>query len=77
MLKRYLELNKPLRVQLIRFLGNIPPERDRIVYVAGNFLIVAKDENDDAPTWYNMDRVECLEGVKPIETRQKARITTF
>ena len=75
MLKRYLELDKPLKVQLIRFLGNKEPERDRVVFVAGNFVIVAKDENDTAPTWYNVDLIASLEGVTHITTARKTRIT--
>ena len=65
MMKR-LELNKPLKVKAIYLKGNSKPLRNRIVYIAGNFLIVGQNEEDTAPTWYNMDKVEKLEGVEQI-----------
>lgn len=65
MVKR-LDLNKPLKVKGIYIKGNSKPLHDRICFIAGNFLIVAKDENDTAPTWYNVDQVNKLEGVEQI-----------
>lgn len=41
--------NKPLRVASIFFKGKQQPLRNRIVWIAGNYLVVAKDENDTAP----------------------------
>lgn len=62
-----LNLNKPLEVQAIYFKGNSKPLRNRIVFIADNFLIVGQDEEDTAPTWYNMDKVEKLEGVTELK----------
>ena len=76
-----LVINKPLRVASIFFKGKQQPLRNRIVWMAGNFLVVAKDENDTAPTWYNVDRVDRLEGVEqtpePSRTRLEQRISIF
>lgn len=73
--------NKPLRAAAIYFKGKQQPLRNRIVWVAGNFLVVAKDENDTAPTWYNVDRIDRLEGVEQMreapQTRLEQRIAFF
>lgn len=73
--------NKPLRAAAIYFKGKLPPLRNRIVWVAGDFLVVAKDENDTAPTWYNVDRIDRLEGVEQMrevpQTRLEQRIAFF
>lgn len=61
-----LNVQKPLKVKALFFKGNSKPLRDRIVYIAGNFLIVGQHEEDNAPTWYNMDKIERLEGVEQI-----------
>lgn len=68
-----LNVNKPLRVQAIYFKGNGKPLRDRIVWVAANFLVVARDENDTAPTWYNVDKVDRLEGVEQMKEQPPLR----
>lgn len=61
-----LNIDKPLKVQALYLKGNNKPLRNRIVFIAGNFLIVAQDEEDTAPTWYNVDKVDKLEGVEQI-----------
>ncbi len=76
-MKQRININKPLRVKALYLKGSsTKPLRNRIVYIAGNFLIVAQDEQDTAPTWYNVDRVDKLEGVEeipePPRTRQQA-----
>lgn len=63
-----ISINKPLKAKAIYFKGNNKPLRDRLIYIAGNFLVVAQDENDTAPTWYNVDKVERLEGVEHLPT---------
>ena len=62
-----LNIYRPLRAQAIYLKGNSKPLRDRIIFVSSNFLIVGKDINDTAPTWYNIDLVNRLEGVEPID----------
>jgi len=47
------------------------------VYLADNFLIVAQDENDTSPTWYNIDTVERLEGVAEIKAATGSRVVFF
>lgn len=61
-----LNITKPLKVKALYLKGNSKPLHDRIVYIAGNFLIVGQDEEDTAPTWYNMDKIDKLEGVEQI-----------
>lgn len=69
-------INRVLRVAAIYFKDSKEPLRDRIIYVAGNFLVVAQGEDDIFPTWYNVDLIDRLEGVemKP-EPPRKQRIT--
>ena len=76
MVKR-LDINKPLKVKGIYIKGNSKPLHDRICFIAGNFLIVAKDENDTAPTWYNVDQVNKLEGVEQIPEQRSAQQIRF
>lgn len=61
-----LNINKPLKVAALFLKGNTKPLRNRIVFIAGNFLIVGQDEEDTRPTWYNMDKVDRLEGVEEL-----------
>ena len=56
---------KPLKVKAIVF-KNDPTLFDRVVYIAGDFLIVGQDEEDTAPTWYNLDQIDRLEGVEQL-----------
>lgn len=65
-----LNVNKPLRVKAIHIKGSSKPLHDRVVYIADNFLIVGQDEGDTAPTWYNIDKIDKLEGVKELEEKK-------
>ncbi len=44
-----LELTKPYKAKAIHLKGSSKPLRDCIVFIAGNFLVVAQDMNDTAP----------------------------
>ena len=59
--------NRPLRARTIYFKDNSEPLRDRVIWLAANYLVVGVDENDEAPTWYNADRVDRLEGVEELD----------
>ena len=73
-----ININKPLKCKAIYLKGNNnKPLRDRCVYIAGNFLIVGQDENDTAPTWYNVDQVNKLEGVEQIPEQRSAQQIRF
>lgn len=72
-----ISINKPLRVKAIYFKGKSQPLRNRLVWVAGNFLVVAQDEFDAAPTWYNVDRVSELVGVEQIREEPQTRLQTM
>ena len=73
-----LNLSRPLKAKAIYIKGNSKPLRDRTVFIAGNFLIVAKDAEDTAPTWYNVDQVNRLEGVtqEPPQATRQLRLFT-
>lgn len=70
---RKLDMSKPLKVKAIYLKGNNRPLQDRCVFVAGNFLIVGKDEEDTAPTWYNMNSIHKLEGVEYLNPPRTGR----
>ena len=73
-----IDINKPLKIKSIYLKGSSKPMHDRIAFIAGNFLIVAKNESDTAPTWYNVDQVTRLEGVERIpEPRSAQQIRLF
>jgi hypothetical protein len=72
-----LELTKPYKAKAIHLKGSSKPLRDRIVFIAGNFLVVAQDMNDTAPTWYNVDQVVKLEGVEQIPEQRSAQQIRF
>lgn len=68
-----LNINIPLKAKAVYLKGNSKPLRDRLIYIAGNFLVVAHDEDDDeGPVWYNVDKVDRLEGVTKIPKTWKA-----
>ena len=73
-----LNITKPLKCKAIYLKGNNnKPLRDRHMYIAGNFLVVGKDENDTAPTWYNVDKVDKLEGVEEIPDKPRRQQAVF
>ena len=72
-----LNINRPLRAKAIYLKGNSKPLRDRVIYIAGNFLVVAEHEDDNSPDWYNMDKVDHLEGVEKLPQVSKAWVTVF
>ena len=72
-----LELTKPYKAKAIHLKGSSKALRDRIVFIAGNFLVVAQDMNDTAPTWYNVDQVNRLEGVEQIAEPPQQRRAVF
>ncbi len=73
-----LELTKAYKAKAIYLKGSSKPLYDRIVFFAGNFLVVAQDANDTSPTWYNVDRVNRVEGVEQIiEPPQRSRAVFF
>lgn len=69
-----LNITVPLRASAIFFKDQEAPLLDRIIYAAGDFLVVAEDENDTAPTWYNVDLIARLEGVTILGNRNPQKI---
>ena len=71
-------INKPLRVKAIYLKGNNKPLLDRIVWIYYNFLVVAENENDSSPTWYNIDMIDRLESVEEMADKaRQTRISIF
>lgn len=68
-----ISMDKPLKAKAVYLKGKQHPLRDRIIWLYGNFLLVAKDSEDTAPTWYNVDRVDRLEGVEEIPNQKQQR----
>ncbi len=72
------KINKPLKVKALYFKGNKESINDCIVCMMDQFVIVAKDENDAAPVWFNLDLIERLEGVEAVsEAPKQSRIIFF
>ena len=76
-MQQRINVNKPLRVKAIYFKGNTEPLEDKVIWIASNFLVVAHDESDAAPTWFNVDNVDRLEGVEVIPTKPKQQQIVF
>ena len=51
------------QVKALYVKGEPEPIRDCAIYFLDNFVIVATDQNDTTPTWYNINLIEKLEGV--------------
>lgn len=68
---------RPLPCKALFLKGQEEPLRDCVVCFAGSFVIVAKDNTDTAPTWYNVERVEKLEGVEDPEAKRQQRVGFF
>lgn len=51
------------QVEALYIKGQEEPIKDCAVFFLDNFVIVATDQNETAPTWYNINIVEKLEGV--------------
>lgn len=66
-----ININEPLKAAAIYLKGSSKPLRNRIIWVAYNFLVVAQDIEDTAPTWYNVDKVDRLEGVEQLPEDRK------
>lgn len=66
-----INVNKPFEVNQIVFKDrDQDPLCDRIVFVAGNFVIVAENESDTAPNWYNADEIKALFGMREMKRKQ-------
>lgn len=63
-----IDANNPLHVNVIHFTNGDTLE-DKIVFVAGGFLIVEADAPEQMPTWYNLQTVQALQEVT-IDGRQ-------
>lgn len=55
--------NKPLLVDALYIKGESDPVTNSVVFLLDHFVIVARDQNDTAPIWYNVDLIEKMDGV--------------
>ena len=58
-----------IHVKLIH-LANGETLEDRDVFIANGFLIVEADNEEQAPTWYNLQNVQMLQEVTIDEPRR-------
>lgn len=58
--------NRLLRIDAVYIRGNSKPLRDRYAFIFGRFLILGESEDDSKPKWYNLDRIDRLEGVEQL-----------
>ena len=61
---------RPFLVKLIQFTDGSTLE-NRAVFIAGEFLIVEAETEDQAPTWYNIKNVEFLQEVE-VDKKQES-----
>lgn len=65
-----IDIRRPLHVKLIQFTDGTTLE-NRMVFIAGEFLIVEAETEDQAPTWYNIKNVEFLQEVE-VDKKQES-----
>lgn len=71
-----LRFNNPVRCQSV-CLKDGSKLNDCLVYILDFFVIVAIEGQEDAPTWYNADLIERLEGVQSIPDQKKNNNNIF
>lgn len=62
------DTNMAFRVRQVWTRGDTdsPEFENVIVYFAGDFIVVAKSENDSSPTWINHNDVLLMRGVREL-----------
>ena len=71
---------QPLKCAAVYLKDSKEPLQNKLVYILDNFVIVADNEEDTAPTWYNVDKVDRLEGMEaPAKAgnKQTMRVSFF
>ena len=63
-----INIAKPLKAGAVYFKDGSEPITDCYIFLADHFVIVARDENDTRPTWYNTDLILCIEEVETMPT---------
>jgi len=64
--------SKYMQVKAIYLKGCKEPIKDQVIYFTNHFIIAAGDAEETAPTWYNIDAIEKLEGVERYTPQEKA-----
>ena len=61
-----------LKVQTVTFTDStgIEPMHDVLVWLKDNFVVVALDESDSSPTWYNAAAIFSMRGVEATHTQR-------
>ena len=69
--------NGTLKADRIYLKGCMEPLEDREIMILDGFLVVSGRADNDPVTWYNMDTVSRIEGVKPSGSQPKAPRATW
>lgn len=61
-----------LKVQTITFTDStgLEPKHNVLVWLKDNFVVVALDESDSSPTWYNVAVIFSLRGVEATHSQR-------
>ena len=60
-------IEKTMKAAAIYLYDSVKPLKNRSFRIIGDFVEIAKSDDDPAPTWYNVREVFKLEGVTPID----------
>ena len=63
--------NKPLKVEAVYIKGQPDPIRNCVVFLLDPFVIIARDQSDTEPDWYNVQLIEKMEKVTAEEIRTR------
>lgn len=64
--------SKYMQVKALYLIGEKEPVKDIVIYFTTHFIITFTGEEDTAPTWYNINAVERMEGVEPYKAPAQA-----
>ena len=63
--------NKTLHAEAVYFKGQPDPIRNCVVFLLDPFVIIARDQHDTQPDWYNVQLIERMEKVTAEEIRTR------
>lgn len=66
--------NRPLLAKEVYIVNTPEPIKNCVVWIAGTFVVIGRDENDTAPTWYNSRIVTKLKGAQVLREPPRTRL---
>ena len=66
--------NRPLLAKEVYIVNTPEPIKNCVVWIAGNFVVIGRDENDTAPTWYNAKLICKMTGVEALREPPQTRL---